>query len=340
MFAQKRPRHKKKTTFSWKRSVKTGLVAATFVALAASPASAVPDAATPDARNVQLSAEHKEKTDRIIGYVKAKTQAEAERATPLTPVRALVESMSIAEPITVPKDTVLEYDAVDAKNVVITPAPPKVKKVKKAKQFKVTVDGKKVWRTWDIEKKPMVKLDKGDIVTITHRTDTGLAKVKFGKKTGFVKDSGLKVYVKPKPVVVETTTDATSDATATTTEPTQGATGSAPAQDNAPQVTAVPAGEAQQIAHEMVIARGWSEDDFKCLVDLWTRESNWNASAENPSSGAYGIPQSLPGSKMASAGADWRTNARTQITWGLGYIGDRYGTPCGAWSHSEQVGWY
>ncbi|MGH3705424.1 MAG: lytic transglycosylase domain-containing protein, partial [Agromyces sp.] len=70
------------------------------------------------------------------------------------------------------------------------------------------------------------------------------------------------------------------------------------------------------------------------------RESSWRADAYNASSGAYGIPQSLPGSKMASAGADWRTNAATQIEWGLSYIADRYGAPCGAWAHSERFNWY
>lgn len=79
---------------------------------------------------------------------------------------------------------------------------------------------------------------------------------------------------------------------------------------------------------------------YRCLELLWTRESGWNHLADNPSSDAYGIPQSLPGSKMASAGADWRTNPATQIRWGLGYIRASYGTPCGAWAHSQAVGWY
>ncbi|WP_051259294.1 ubiquitin-like domain-containing protein [Schaalia suimastitidis] len=94
------------------------------------------------------------------------------------------------------------------------------------------------------------------------------------------------------------------------------------------------------IAQTMVAARGWDDSQFQCLVVLWQRESGWNPYAENRSSGAYGIPQSLPGSKMASAGADWRTNPATQITWGLGYIAGRYGTPCGALAHSNSVGWY
>ena len=85
---------------------------------------------------------------------------------------------------------------------------------------------------------------------------------------------------------------------------------------------------------------GWGDTQFAALDKLWTRESNWNYKAENASSGAYGIPQSLPGSKMASEGADWRTNPETQIRWGLKYIKDRYGSPVAAWNHSEAVGWY
>ena len=99
-------------------------------------------------------------------------------------------------------------------------------------------------------------------------------------------------------------------------------------------------GSAQAIALQMVTARGWGADEFNCLVALWNRESDWNVYAHNASSGAYGIPQALPGDKMASAGADWATNAATQITWGLGYIEGRYGTPCGAWAYSEEHGWY
>ncbi len=105
------------------------------------------------------------------------------------------------------------------------------------------------------------------------------------------------------------------------------------------QPTAVPAGTAQQIAAGMVAARGWGSDQFSCLVSLWTRESGWHTDASNPS-GAYGIPQALPGSKMASAGPDWQHNASTQITWGLNYIAGVYGTPCAAWAHSQATNWY
>jgi len=107
-----------------------------------------------------------------------------------------------------------------------------------------------------------------------------------------------------------------------------------------PAVGVVDPGSAQAIAQGMMAARGWDDDQFACLVALWNRESGWRVNAENSSSGAYGIPQALPGSKMASAGADWRTNPATQITWGLGYIEGRYGTPCGAYGHSQSSGWY
>jgi hypothetical protein len=100
------------------------------------------------------------------------------------------------------------------------------------------------------------------------------------------------------------------------------------------------AADAQAIARTMIAGYGWGDDQFACLVSLWQKESGWNTLAHNRSSGAYGIPQALPGSKMATAGADWQTNAATQISWGLGYISGRYGTPCGAWSHSQSVGWY
>jgi hypothetical protein len=97
---------------------------------------------------------------------------------------------------------------------------------------------------------------------------------------------------------------------------------------------------AQAIARRMVAERGWSDAQFQCLLQLWHRESGWRVNAENPSSGAYGIPQALPGSKMGSVADDWRTNATTQITWGLSYIQSRYGDPCGAWSFFQSNNWY
>ena len=85
---------------------------------------------------------------------------------------------------------------------------------------------------------------------------------------------------------------------------------------------------------------GWGDGQFSCLESLWTKESGWNYQAYNSDGGATGIPQSLPGSKMASFGADWQTNAATQIAWGLDYIARSYGSPCAAWGHSQAVNWY
>jgi len=133
------------------------------------------------------------------------------------------------------------------------------------------------------------------------------------------------VYVAPKPTP--------------TPEAATGSTASTSTSWSPPFVSPDP-GTAQAVAYAMVQERGWGDDEFACLVALWNKESGWRVNAYNAGSGAYGIPQALPGSKMASAGADWETNPATQIAWGLGYIGGRYGTPCGAWGHSQSTGWY
>jgi hypothetical protein len=110
-------------------------------------------------------------------------------------------------------------------------------------------------------------------------------------------------------------------------------------------VTEVPAtppdpGTAQHIGYEMLPQFGFSQStQWGCLQSLWNRESGWVYDAEN-ASGAYGIPQSLPGDKMASAGADWQTNPATQIKWGLGYISQVYGTPCAAWNFELANNYY
>lgn len=100
-----------------------------------------------------------------------------------------------------------------------------------------------------------------------------------------------------------------------------------------------PAG-AKSYASGRLGAYGWGSDQFLCLARLWTKESNWLTTATNPYSGAYGIPQALPPGKYSSAGSDWLTNYRTQIEWGLGYIRERYGSPCSAWNHSVARNWY
>ena len=97
---------------------------------------------------------------------------------------------------------------------------------------------------------------------------------------------------------------------------------------------------AQAYAAGQLASFGWGADQMSCLTQLWQRESEWLTSAENVSSGAYGIAQSLPASKMESVGSDWATNYETQIRWGMTYIQGRYGSPCGAWGHSNAIGWY
>ncbi|MPV48679.1 MULTISPECIES: G5 domain-containing protein [unclassified Pseudactinotalea] len=115
---------------------------------------------------------------------------------------------------------------------------------------------------------------------------------------------------------------------------------SVPADSGGPVNQSYSGEDPRGIAQAMLADRGWGEDQWQCLNKLWERESGWNPSAHNSSSGAYGIPQALPGSKMASVGADWRTNPATQIEWGLGYVKGRYGTPCGAWGHFQAKNWY
>ena len=98
---------------------------------------------------------------------------------------------------------------------------------------------------------------------------------------------------------------------------------------------------AKTIAQEIIAAKyTWSPKQFTCLDQLWTKESNWNYKARNRVSGAHGIPQALPATKMEVVGTDWRTNPVTQITWGLKYIEERYNTPCAAWSKFKRSNWY
>jgi len=107
-------------------------------------------------------------------------------------------------------------------------------------------------------------------------------------------------------------------------------------------VPAAPANpsSAQLIAKNMMASFGFPPSEYyDCLYDIWNRESSWSYDAENPS-GAYGIPQALPGDKMATAGADWQTDPATQIRWGLQYITAKYGNPCSAWDYEEEYGYY
>ncbi|WBB72816.1 transglycosylase SLT domain-containing protein [Micromonospora sp. WMMD1128] len=96
----------------------------------------------------------------------------------------------------------------------------------------------------------------------------------------------------------------------------------------------------REIGCALMLDKGFGIDQFPCLDKLWKKESGWNPKASNSSSGAYGIPQAVPGSKMSSVADDWKTNPATQIKWGLNYIKGKYDTPCGAWQQSQSEGWY
>ncbi|MFI8945550.1 transglycosylase SLT domain-containing protein [Streptomyces sp. NPDC053750] len=104
----------------------------------------------------------------------------------------------------------------------------------------------------------------------------------------------------------------------------------------APAQAVTPASSAQATAKKMI----GNAAEFQCFSKIVDHESDWNVSATNASSGAYGLVQALPGSKMASAGSDWKTNAATQIQWGINYMNDRYGSACDAWSFWQANGWY
>ncbi|MEJ7707763.1 MAG: hypothetical protein WKF82_11170 [Nocardioidaceae bacterium] len=102
----------------------------------------------------------------------------------------------------------------------------------------------------------------------------------------------------------------------------------------------VQAADPRAIAIGMLANYGWTSGEFSCLDQLYAHESAWDPHAKNPSSGAYGIPQSLPADKMAAYGDDWQTNPATQLGWGLDYIDKSYGSPCGAWAFWQSNNWY
>jgi Transglycosylase SLT domain len=172
--------------------------------------------------------------------------------------------------------------------------------------------------------------------SVTDPLGTAVAQVSSGK-------SGLVLVAERQKVIQQTAATEAFSVTSTpriSTVPSPVSAGSGGGGS-----TVVPSGPppnpatAQGIAYKMLGSFGFGTNQWGCLNDLWQRESGWNYQAYNPS-GAYGIPQALPGSKMATAGADWQTNPATQIRWGLGYIKSMYGNPCGAWSHETAYGWY
>lgn len=129
--------------------------------------------------------------------------------------------------------------------------------------------------------------------------------------------------------------EALASSVAPSPTPTQSAPAASPVhvQSRTSVSAAISGGNPRTMAQALAATYSWTGNQWTCLDKLWNHESKYQTTVRNPTSGAYGIPQALPASKMSSAGADWRTNPVTQIVWGLGYIQNRYGSPCNAWSY-------
>ena len=160
---------------------------------------------------------------------------------------------------------------------------------------------------------------------------------------GTVAPAAMTAAVKAQPS--QAVSQATAAKAATTAKTAKTATSAKTAKTSATahaktQAKPTAAKSPKQIATAMLGGFGWTKAQFSYLDQLWHQESNWNPSATNASSGAYGIAQALPASQMSSAGSDWQTNASTQIKWGLSYIEDTYGTPCAAWNVDITEGGY
>jgi len=140
----------------------------------------------------------------------------------------------------------------------------------------------------------------------------------------------------PKPVIVEASTSSTATGSSSSSSTSTSSDSGCPD----PNAAVADPDTAKAVALDLAAARGWTGAQYDALIALWSRESGWRVNALNKSSCAYGIPQALPGSKMASAGSDWLTNPATQITWGLNYIQGRYGDPISALAHSDANHWY
>ncbi|MBP1234195.1 cytoskeletal protein RodZ [Arthrobacter sp. PvP102] len=156
------------------------------------------------------------------------------------------------------------------------------------------------------------------------------------------------VSAMPAPSSVSVNAQSSGEKPSEETAPEAPAAAPAPAPAAAPQPAPAPAppvavddpAAAQAYAASQLGTYGWAADQMQCLTTLWTKESDWKTTATNASSGAYGIVQSLPAEKMASAGSDYLTNFRTQINWGLNYVKERYGSPCGALDFHYANNWY
>ncbi len=172
--------------------------------------------------------------------------------------------------------------------------------------------------------------------SVTDPLGAAVAQVSSGRQGLVLAQERQKVILQDAATQAFSVTSAPKISTAP--PPSSGSQGGSTGAPLVPSAPPNPA-SAQGIAYKLLPSFGFSTNQFGCLNDIWSRESGWRYNAEN-ASGAYGIPQALPGSKMASAGPNWQTNPTTQIKWGLGYIKGRYGTPCAAWAAWQVQGWY
>jgi len=190
------------------------------------------------------------------------------------------------------------------------------------------------------------------VQTANDKTDTATLERRIDQLDDYRKLSGAALTSRISSTVDATTEVADASATQDKHDADAKAAAAAAAQKAAAERAAAAEAARQQAAANTVAGAkatasslaaskyGWGSDQFQCLDNLWTKESGWNYQAVNANGGATGIPQALPGSKMATIAADWRTNATTQITWGLQYISASYGTPCAAWAHSQASNFY
>jgi hypothetical protein len=182
----------------------------------------------------------------------------------------------------------------------------------------------------------------GDVLTAPQRL-AGFDHVRFSLgEMQYANDAAIAKAAAAKAAAAKAAAAQASAAQAAAAAAAKAAAAKAAAQQAAAPQTAAstPSGSPEQIAQQMLGQFGWSGSQFSCLYPLWEHESGWNPAAQNPGSGAYGIPQAMPGSMMASVGSDWQNNPATQIKWGLNYIHGRYGSPCGAWAHEQADNWY
>lgn len=183
---------------------------------------------------------------------------------------------------------------------------------------------------FDVVKKETSSLPKGQEKVETEGEEGVMESTNLVTRSGdtVVSSNMISSYVKKAPVdkVVLVGTGSTSTSTSSSSS-------SSSSSSTASVGTTVPAGDMQQWAHDYLISNGYTEADFTATVYIISHESGWNVSATNPSSGAYGLPQALPGSKMVSAGSDWATNYQTQLKWFWGYCASRYGSIQGAYSY-------